>query len=205
MLGIATLATLGRYARQFEERCMRYPKAWYLAVVADDRCRNEFWATERRRQERFHLDHPELSAFLPSLPWESVIKESTTNVEYWMRELQEPALALKDRSEVSPSWVKQHAAEEKGDKRTWEQANKGGAKGPRKKGRWFTANNQGIDLCRNYGNGRCQRGDECSWAHQCEICLGEHSRQDCADSGRKKGGGAKGKGKAYKKKGQGSQ
>ena len=51
MLGIATPSTLGRYARRFEERCHRYPKAWYIAVLADDRCRSEFGVSERRRQE----------------------------------------------------------------------------------------------------------------------------------------------------------
>ena len=139
---------------------MRYPKAWYLAVVADDRCRNEFWAAERRRQERFHRDHPELSAFNPSMPWESIIKESTNNVEYWMRELQEPALANQERSEVAPSWVKQQQAEDRGIKRTWDQSDKGGWKGQygKRNINWHTVNKQGVELCRNYGNGTCKRG-----------------------------------------------
>ena len=108
MLGIATPATLNRYESRFVERCHRYPRAWFIAVVADDRCRSEFWLTEKRRQERFYREHPELSSYNPRMPWESIIKEAASNVEWWMRELQEPAiLYTRERSDVAPSWVTQ--------------------------------------------------------------------------------------------------
>ena len=48
MLKVATPATLSRYARRFEEKCSRYPRTWYLTVVADDRCRSEFMPAEKR-------------------------------------------------------------------------------------------------------------------------------------------------------------
>ena len=137
------------------------------------------------------------------MPWESIIKESTNIVEYWMREMQEPTLANQERSEVAPSWVKQQQAEDRGIKRIWVQRDKGSAKGQHGKRNiiWHTANRQGVELCRNYGNDTFKRGAECSWAHQCEMCLAEHAMQECTRNPEKGKGGKKGK--AGKKKGRG--
>ena len=201
MLGIATPSTLGRYARRFEERCRRYPKAWYLAVLADDRCRSEFWGLERRRQERFHRDHPALSAFQADMPWESIIKESTTNVEFWMRELQEPALVYsREHSDVAPSWVDQQAAQGKGAKRTWDKADEGHQNlHPKKDKGYFITNRDGKGICRTYSNGACARGEECAYAHQCNKCLGNHPRAQCPNKGKQKGKNKKGRGKGADK------
>ena len=212
MLGVATPATLGRYARRFEERCHRYPKAWFLAVLADDRCRSEFWTAELRRQERFHRDHPALSAFVVTMPWESIIKESTTNVDFWMRELQEPAISFtKEHSETAPSWVNQQISQDRGQKRTWEQGQNATQqqKGAQKHKGAYITNEQGTGLCRNFQNGACRKGSECYWAHQCSLCLGTHPSNDCQagkellseKGGKKKGGGKfqkKGRGKGKK-------
>ena len=47
MLNIATPATLSRYAERFEERANRYQRAWHLCVLAESRCRLEFFPSER--------------------------------------------------------------------------------------------------------------------------------------------------------------
>jgi hypothetical protein len=52
----------------------------------------EWWTEERRRQEGFHAAHPGLSGFDLSMPWNSVIKASAVDVEFWDRELKESAL-----------------------------------------------------------------------------------------------------------------
>jgi len=64
----------------------------HICARADIRCRMEWWTEERRRQEGFHAHHPALSGFDPNMPWNSVIKASSTDVEFWDRELKEPAL-----------------------------------------------------------------------------------------------------------------
>ena len=190
MLDVATPATLSRYARRFEERCHRYPRSWYLAVTAEDRCRSEFWASERRRQERFQCEHPGLSAFMPKMPWESVIKESTNNVEYWMRELQEPALAARDRTDSNPSWVRPQL-EDRGEKRPWDRTQKDGAKGD-------GGDKTGVNPCRNFNVGKCTQGSICRYAHVCAECGGDHPKIECTEPAKNKGGKPKGKGKGKK-------
>eukprot|EP00971_Amphidinium_carterae_P083966 1661686-Amphidinium_carterae.1 len=71
MCEVATPSTLDRYAAEFAERAAKYPSAWHLACRAEARCRTEWWPSERRKQEAFHQSSPSLSAFLPSMPWES--------------------------------------------------------------------------------------------------------------------------------------
>ena len=41
------------------------------------------WVTERWAQEEFHSSHPDLSAFSPTMPWDSVIKSSANDTELW--------------------------------------------------------------------------------------------------------------------------
>ena len=91
MLSVALAGVLDRYEALFVDRCERYPNAWHICAQADIRCRSEMWVTERWAQEEFHSSHPNLSAFNPAMPWNSVIKSSATDTEFWDRELKEPA------------------------------------------------------------------------------------------------------------------
>ena len=199
MLSIATPATLTRYERRFVERCQRYPRAWHLAVVADDRCRSEFLLAEQRRQERFHKEHPALSAYNPAMPWESVLKEASSNLEFWMREFQEPAMNFtRDRGEITPNWIAQQpTAEDRGTKRP---PNEGAGTHPRRNGYGYTTTRQGAQICRHFQTGVCDR-ENCTYAHTCQKCLGPHPMNKCprdqkGDKGKGKG---KGKGKSKKK------
>ena len=123
-------ATLARYALKFEERATRYSRAWHLCVKADDRCRSEFWPAERRRQLRFHEAHPQMSALDAEKPWNTVIRESTDNLEYWLQELQEPAMIYSSlRADTAPSYaLQQHEQTQNkgGGKRGSNNGGKGG-------------------------------------------------------------------------------
>ena len=195
-LRIAKPAVLARYAQKFEERCSRYTRAWHLCVKADDRCRAEFWQSERRRQDRFHGSHPDLSAIDPLMPWNHVIKESAENLEFWLHELQEPALMYSQvRGDSTPSWVHQQRDE-------LEQKGKGKRKGgghdgthPRKRQGKYTTNVKGMEICFKFNSNSCYPG--CPRAHQCSNCLGRHAADDCS-----KGKGRKGKGANAQKKGE---
>ena len=92
MMGVATSAVLDRYAAEFRQRVNDHPGVWHLAAKADIRCRSEFWPQELRRQQAFHESQPQLSAYVPEMPWNSVIKASANNREYWNREFEKPAL-----------------------------------------------------------------------------------------------------------------
>ena len=187
MLQLASPATLARYGRQFKERANRYPRSLHLRVVADDRCRSEFFTAERRRQERFADDRPGMTAFNKEKPWESVMREASTNVEFWLREWQEPALIYgRARGEEHPSWTHQQLDQQ-------QQGHKRGRDGaPAAQG----------EVCRNYNLGRCTTVD-CRRAHVCENCRkAGHTKAECWSKG---GGSAnqdkpKGKGKGGKNK-----
>ena len=181
-LRIARPAVLARYAQKFEERCARYHRSWHLCVRADDRCRAEFWTSERRRQQRFSEAHPAMSAVEVDMPWNSVIKESADNLEFWLNELQEPALLytqMRDDSTTAPTdWP-----------RKWSKGKgKEGAKADQTK---HLVNDKGQEICFKFNNKTC-KWNECTRAHVCNLCLGAHPSAECP---RKKKGGKKGKGK----------
>ena len=53
MVGIAAPTTLDRYEAKFKQRFGQFRNHWDIAVLADLRCRTEFWIDERRQQEHF--------------------------------------------------------------------------------------------------------------------------------------------------------
>ena len=189
-LKVARPAVLARYAQKIEERCTRYSRAWHLCVRADDRCRAEFWAAERRRQQRFAEAHPDLAAVDATMPWNSVIKESADNVEFWLNELQEPALLYAQvREDPGPQgrdWAR------KGERSKGKGGHKGDTRGYR-----YSATESDLVICLNYNRKGC-RYAECKRAHQCNICLGHHPAPECP---RSKKASKKGKGAGGGKKG----
>ncbi len=181
MLQMATPATLERYGKRFEERCNRYPRSWHICVIADDRCRSEFMPAEKRRQERFHADHPSMSGYDPLKPWNSVLKEATENTDYWLRELQEPAwLYTERRGAAAPAWTHQQddleymARDNQGNKRDrpWEAP----ARNQRNTQGKFTTTNIGKEICYNWNRTPTGCTDVCPGgrAHVCEYCLSRH-------------------------------
>ncbi len=218
MLQLATQSTLQRYAARFEERCGRYPRSWHICVVADDRCRSEFMPSERRRQERFHIDHPSISGFDPAKPWNSVLREATGNTDFWLRELQEPAwLYAERRGSVAPSYTHQQP-EAQGNQQRQQQQHQpqqqhSSAKRDRpwedlsrKKSGRFTHGRTGLEICYSYNRSEngCSDGRWCNNGrdHSCEFCLSGHRgcQQICrASRGHNQDGGGKtGRGKGGK-------
>ena len=157
MLKIASAATLSRYSKRFEERCARYPRAWHICVTAEDRCRGEFLAAEKRRQERFHNEHPGVSAYDQQAPWNTVLKEATENIEYWTRELAEPALIYTTtRGTQAPSWNTQQFPEGEVQRPKRDRSENNGQRHEIHKSGAYTTNAQGRERCINYNQGKRQ-------------------------------------------------
>ena len=89
MCDLAAPAVLDRYAAAFRARLERLQDSWHLCVLADTRCRAEHWEAEQRRQALFHDSNPELSAYVPERPWNSVIRESSQDRDFWKEELED--------------------------------------------------------------------------------------------------------------------
>ena len=181
-LRIARPAALSRYAQKFEERCHRYHRAWHLCVRADDRCRAEFWLSERRRQARFSDAHPSLSAVDQVMPWDSVIREAADNLEFWLSELQEPALLYTQAREE----VAAQPPAPRDDQRIRNKGTKGKGSHPRRKGNRFSTDSHGKEMCNKYNWRDCDR--DCGRSHVCGVCLGEHPSLDCTRFKKGKGG-----------------
>ena len=98
MCDIATPAVLERYAAKFRERVDRFSDAWHLCVLADTRCRSELWESEFRRQSQFHDTNPEISAFVPSRPWNSVIRATANDRDFWKEELEDKVIDFRNVS-----------------------------------------------------------------------------------------------------------
>ena len=195
-LDIATPAVLARYAKRFEDRCSRYPLAWHVCAVAEDRCRSEWMAAEKRRQERFTTEHPTLAVLDASKPWNAVFREAADSIEYWSAELQEPALLYETRrGDQAPSYTRQQDEQEpprikrkgkgKGEK------GKGRGYHPNWTGTFYRTNQRGEYICVNFNKHTCV--DDCPRAHQCSYCLGPHPSTSCpkqanATKKQKKGG-----------------
>ena len=98
MCDIATPAVLDRYAAKFRERVDRFSDAWHLCVLADTKCRSELWESEFRRQSHFHDTNPEISAFVPSRPWNSVIRATANDRDFWKEELEDKVIDFRNVS-----------------------------------------------------------------------------------------------------------
>ena len=196
MLGIATPATLAHYGGRFEERAHRYPRSWYSCVVAGNRCRSEFFTAERRRQERFAKDHPGMSAYKVDMPWETVMREAAVNVDFWLRELQEPAMLYDGtRGTTTPSWTNQQLDQQYGTKRDYA-ALQGG---PSLEDQAALQKDAQREVCKNYNRGKCDF-TKCRRIHICSTCQGNHPSIRCPQNAEKGDRGDKGKGKGKRQK-----
>jgi len=189
---IATGATLELYASNLKERARNYPGAWYLLFKADIIMRSEEWLKERRRQESTHNIAPILSTFDVNLPWESVIRQSALNEEYWTKNIDLPAMRAEFRREIPYPTGQQGGAEDpgfsSGQKRTWDEMegdddwNGGGRKGGGKnksKGKGKGAKNQTKD--NKKGTESERRGDG-------RFIRSSNGTQLCFTFNRQKGG-----------------
>lgn len=189
MLEMATSAVLDRYAAEFKQRIQQHPGVWHLAAQADIRCRSEFWGQERRRQEAFRASHPQMSAYNPKQPWNSVIKASACSSEFWDREFTKPAMLYQMNGPRSmPAFPSPPTGPGFGPGAGSTSARDGGQtsrKRPfdpqRKDGRYFKSRS-GVNICFDWAwnpdgcdNEKCKR----EMAHCCEFCRGPHRTIDC--------------------------
>ena len=100
MCDLAAPAVLDRYASAFRSRVERFHDSWHLCVLADTRCRSEHWESEQRRQVLFHDSNPELSACVPARPWNSVIRESSQDRDFWKEELEDKVADFREVSRL---------------------------------------------------------------------------------------------------------
>ena len=83
MCDLAAPAVLNRYAAAFRARVDRFQDSWPLCALADARCRSQHWEAEHRQQAFFHNSNPELSAYVPGRPWNSVKGGAEYNRTKW--------------------------------------------------------------------------------------------------------------------------
>ena len=79
-------AMFDSYRAKFRERVNRFSDAWYLCVLADTRCRPEQWESEFRFA----------TAFVPSRPWNSVIRASANDRDFWKEELKDKVVDVRN-------------------------------------------------------------------------------------------------------------
>ena len=187
MLKIAHPAALERYESLFEQRCRRYPSAWHILVLADVRCRSEFFGAEKRRLKDLHYRCPAMSDYDPEMPWNSVIRSACEDLTYWHRAVDMPALEFSVGSKeprgyqpgVSSSSASGMAvAMPQSDKRQKQEV----------PANWRSHNLKGQEICRkwNASPGGCEPTCPQQRSHQCAICLNTHR---ACNHGAEKGGG----------------
>jgi hypothetical protein len=182
MLGLATPSTLDRYSLEFRERVREHPNCWHIAAQADIRCRSEFWTLELRKQEAFHAAQPQLSAFNAAQPWNSVIKASAVNTEFWHKEFDKLALNYKLSGgralPAVPLLPEQVAAVE--DKKQPKRKPTVDVSAQRKDGRFFRSIN-GSEICFDWSRTENGCSTTCPHhrAHVCEWCRQPHRTIAC--------------------------
>jgi hypothetical protein len=200
---VATMQSLENYYEAFALLCKENPEAWYLCVVAEDRCRMEHFPRLWRK----------LAEELGHAPtWTQVFDRAATDDKYWDREVRRPAIsdlvrtkgnrALSAEEEVAARVTR--AAEDlkngggnlakklkKGDQRMSPALDRpappvknpllgGGGDHPRKdhRGR-YTTTTDGRPICFNFNTGKCKEPCRAKRAHLCQHCMQKHSIKGC--------------------------
>ena len=207
MANIASVAALDYYAKKFKARVSRYHWAWHLAIKADWRCRTEFWVEEKRTQESFHASNPTMSAFEVERPWNSVIKASAKNTDWWHENLAEEAVLYRQgggpdnsakprpvvdsRAKLRPGRSRsrarspsRHRAVRSASPKRKVRPGRGGTDERRPDGRYLCAKD-GTEICYAWSRheGGCSnpcRGNPVR-AHVCEFCRTSHRTVHCPD------------------------
>ena len=233
MLDAATPTCLDQYhdhIQGYYTRYAEYTDAWPVIYQADTRARREL--TERLRRQgaadRKELEDAAVATgsgvfhpFDPANPWKYVWNKLTTEVAFWRKEVEEPALMLSARVAGGAAQITGEAPTARstlghiaGGAATG--STPAGAGGGRKRkvvhaskkkyvsdssGKLWAVNRSGKTLCPGFNDGSCTEWPcktDPSYVHQCSLCLGRHAlgSSECkGPQGAGKGGKAKGKGK----------
>ena len=193
MAGIATAAVLDTYATRFKQRVSKYPWAWNICCLADQRFRSEWWMHEQRRQVDFHAANPNLSAYSDQMPWNSVIKASAGASEFWKEELEDPAMLARVETPRGQERRGVHGGSASSPRRRSRSRpaayGKGRAK-PKNKGtgladkrvadgRFRMKDGQEICYAWNRAGDGCEAQCPHKRAHVCEWCLQSHRAIQC--------------------------
>ena len=169
------------------------PEAWGILYRADCRMRQEFHERLRRR-----LDEAPEHGYTKANPWAAVYAASVRESEFWANEVTTPATLLLARNKslgagadssperASPSKRKPGASSSAQKKVKGKRTKYTGED----KSQWddnlkvYSLNRKGIQVCRAFnkgtcGNGRPQSRCAANRSHQCNLCLGPHSAQEC--------------------------
>ena len=227
MLGEISPATLDLWVKTITNYAARYgPEVWALIYQTDVRARLEHMERVRRIgiSEMVHAigvgaQHP----LDPKRPWEWVFRRTVDDMQFWRRELEEPAPLNKTRVDKLNAALDDDAPLGQGPSvrtrpalpappRKQPKTSNERADRPREHSTdaegYFTANRRGINLCAAYQKGDCVSKDgshrcpkDSSSVHQCSKCLlTGHGRHQCQahefrQPPRHKGGKGKGRGK----------
>ena len=87
-VAVVSLAFLEEYLENFRSLVMSFPEAWYLCVMAEDRCRAKHFARITRLRQAEHVQG-RAPDFNPAAPWDDVFREATRD---WDKHVRDPAL-----------------------------------------------------------------------------------------------------------------
>ena len=171
---------------QFMEEC------WGLIYRADVRMRSENMDRLRR-----HLTEKPEHGFTTNDPWSAVYAAAVRDEKFWAKEVLTPCtLLLAGRRNAAGAAAHRGVDDERADpgagrrpkkrpKKTHQGEDKSVYDPATKR---YTHNRKGLEICRNYGEGKCGDGrpqGKCQGktvrSHQCDRCLGPHMGKDCTN------------------------
>ena len=185
MCDIAAPAVLDRYASRFKKRVDRFSDAWHLCVLADTRCRSELCESEYRRQSQFHESNPEISAFVPSRPWNSVIRATSNDRDFWKEELEDKVADFRNvRQIVNKFGSKDRSRSRRRGGTKQDRGRTGGAHPHRGSDGRYSTTATGSQICFAWNRAQDGCAVKCGTnrAHVCEFCLEPHRAIECTQN-----------------------
>ena len=200
LLRAADAELLDNYAEMVRDFHTRYSaEVWFVLYTAEVRMRSERFERLRRAAENEHAKAQaagRTSTFEPARPWNRVFADAVTDRDWWSENFTEPAVLYRTRIQTAAAVMDDGTGHDvtprgKGAKRTAPAADPGAPPGKGGKraslapvwanGR-YVKNRRGIRVCEAFNRGQCgwptsacPRGE----AHQCSLCLGAHSQEQC--------------------------
>lgn len=107
-LPVVTVACLEEYYDKVKELADEFPEAWHLVMIAEDRCRGEYFERLRRTLCRARLEGrlPMGLDFQETRPWIGVFTQAARDAEYWQKHVIRPAQSFLARGGAGKSMPK---------------------------------------------------------------------------------------------------
>jgi len=208
LLRAADAELLDNYAEMVRDFHSRYTaEVWFVLYTAEVRMRSERFERLRRAAENEHAKVVAAggsSSFDPKRPWNRVFADAVADRDWWSENFTEPAILYRTRIQTAAAITDDgtgHEAKTQGNsaKRS---ASGAVARTPAGKGSkrasqtpvWangrYIKNKRGVKVCEAFNRGQC------GWptsacprreAHQCCLCLGPHSQDQCGAASQQSG------------------